>query len=319
MDLSIVIVNWNSRDHLAKALASVVAQVSGLSYEIVVIDSGSFDGCAEMLQQSYPGVRFLQSVVNLGFAKANNEAVRVTSGRVLLFLNPDTEVLGTAVQELFWQLVSLPTAGIVGPTLLNTDGTIQDTCVRAFPTVLNQVLDAELLRRWFPRAALWGMRTLLARPPTASRVDAVSGACLMMKRSAFEAAGRFSTDYFMYAEDMDLCLMAARAGFTCHHVPAAVVVHHGGGSSARTPTSSFSAVMALESQWRYFRKTRSPGYAALYRVAMGGASIVRVTALLCAWPVHRLRARGGTGGYPLAKWFTRLRWALGGERWVRNI
>jgi N-acetylglucosaminyl-diphospho-decaprenol L-rhamnosyltransferase len=317
MDLSIIIVNWNSKDYLAKAIGSIEARPLGMSFEIVVIDSGSFDGCAEMLRETHPSVRFIQAPGNIGFARANNEAFSASCGQVLLFLNPDTEVVGGAIGELYRQLTRMPEAAIVGPKLLNSDGSVQDTCVRAFPTILNQVLDSDLLRTRFPRAGLWGKRTLLAQGDAPRNVDAVSGACLMMKRSLFEAVGKFSPDYFMYSEDMDLCLKAERAGFSIWYVPTAVVVHHGGASSSKTPASTFSAVMAFESQWRFFRKTRSSRYASLYRGAMFGASVLRVGALLLAWPLHGLH-RDWWGRYALRKWVARLRWTLGGESWVRK-
>ena len=133
MDLSIIIVNWNSKDYLHKAIASVEADTKGIDFEVVVIDGGSFDGSAEMLRQDYPHVVFIQSDKNLGFAKANNEAFKVSRGRILLFLNPDTEVEGHAITTLYDQLNVLPDAGIVGPKLLNSDRSIQQSCIRASP------------------------------------------------------------------------------------------------------------------------------------------------------------------------------------------
>jgi N-acetylglucosaminyl-diphospho-decaprenol L-rhamnosyltransferase len=317
MELTIVIVNWNSRDFLARAIASVEATIGAIEHEIVVIDSGSFDGSDEMLRLEHPGARFIQSDHNVGFAKANNQAAHRSCGEVLLFLNPDTEVRGGAIGLLLDALRRLPNAGIVGAKLINTDASVQDTCIRAFPTLANQMLDSDLLRVRFPRARLWGKQPLASGEERPQRVDAVSGACLMIRRAHFEAIGMFSTDYFMYAEDMDLCLKSQRAGPQAYYVPAAVVVHHGGKSSEQAPVSRFAAVMRVESQWRFFRKMRSPAYAALYRAALGGASLLRITLLLSAWPVQALRRRPGNAG-ALPKWVARLRWTLGGERWVRR-
>jgi N-acetylglucosaminyl-diphospho-decaprenol L-rhamnosyltransferase len=317
MDLSIIVVNWNSKDYLAQALACIPI-ATDFSFEIIVIDSGSFDGSAELVRESFPQVRFIQSKVNLGFARANNAAFTASSGKVLLFLNPDTEVVGDAIGEMYRVLTRLPRAAIVGPRLLNSDGSLQQTCVRAFPTILNQCLDADVLHALFPNAALWGQRTLALAGSDPRQVDAVSGASLMIRRAVFEQVGLFSTDYFMYAEDMDLCLKAKRSGFETYFVPTATVVHHGGGSSGRTPTTTFSAVMALESQWRFFRKSRSLGYAVLYRGAMFVSSILRLVLLLLLWPIRGLRDRNWYGHYALRKWGARLRWTLGAERWVRN-
>jgi hypothetical protein len=318
MDLSIIIVNWNSKDFLAEALNSVQATVQGISYEVLVIDSGSFDGCAEMLAQSYPWVRFVQSDSNLGFAKANNAAFQLSRGDVILFLNPDTKVLGSAIADLMRTLRSRPDAGLVGPKLLNGDGSVQETCIRAFPTLLNQLLDSDFLRQRFPNSTLWGKRALATVDAMPKQVEALSGASLMISRKVFEQVGMFSTDYFMYSEDMDLCLMAARHGFNAYYVPAAVVVHYGGASSSQSPTSSFSAVMRLESQWRFFRKMYSARYAAAYRACMFFASLLRIAALTMALPLRLFKPERRGLIYSLHKWAARLRWTVGAQTWMRN-
>lgn len=318
MDLSIIIVNWNSREFLAEALESVQSTVRGISYEVLVIDSGSFDGCAEMLVQSYPWVHFIQSASNLGFAKANNEAFRLSRGDVVLFLNPDTKVVGNAVLDLVQALKSRPDIGLVGPKLLNGDGSVQETCIRAFPTLVNQLLDSDALRRYFPNSALWGKRALTETDAQPKQVEALSGASLMVSRKVFEQVGLFSTDYFMYSEDMDLCLKAARHGYSAYYVPSAVVVHYGGASSSQSPTSSFSAVMRLESQWRFFRKMHSDRYAAAYRAGMFLASLTRITALALALPLQLLQPGRRGIAYSLRKWAARLRWTIGAQAWMRN-
>ncbi len=318
MDLSIIIVNWNSKDYLLKSLASIVTATQDIEFEIVVIDAASYDGCDEMLRKIYPYVRFIQGVKNFGFAKANNEACSAARGSTLLFLNPDTEIEGAAIETLYHQLNALPNAGIVGPKLLNSDRSVQQSCVRAFPTILNQVLESDVLRKLFPRARLWGMRPLLTGNEVAKEADAVSGACLMVKRSVFESVGMFSTDYFMYSEDIDLCLKVRKSGLNTYYIPMAVVVHHGGASSAQMSADTFSSIMMLESRSRFFRKTRSLCYSGLYRIAMFGISIVRVGLLLFVWLVFGLCGRVSLVEPMLKKWLARLRWTLGGERWVKN-
>ena len=314
--LSIIIVNWNSKDYLLKALAAIDAEREDSEREIIVIDSGSFDGSGEVVRQQYPKVSFIQSEENLGFAKANNQAFKTSRGETILFLNPDTEVQDDAVDQLTVHLTTSPEIGIVGPKLLNTDRSIQEVCIRAFPTMLNQILDSDILKKLFPKAGLWGMKNL--NDKAAGRVEAVSGACLMIRRKVFEQVGMFSQDYFMYSEDMDLCFKAKQAGFQTHYVPSAVVVHHGGSSSSRAAVSAFASVMMLESRWKFFRRTRSPTYAAIYRVAMFAASIIRIGLSLCAWPVLLLLGKGYRSEAALQKWYAGLRWTLGMERWVKK-
>ncbi len=299
MNLSIIIVNWKSKDYLRPCLTTVFAQTRDVEFEVIVIDSGSFDGCGEMLRERFPQVRFIQSEKNLGFAKANNLAARSARGDALLFLNPDTELPGPAIQTLLAALESLPDAGAVGATLLNTDGTVQTSCIQSFPTILNQVLDAEVLRRRFPHSRLWGMTALFATDGRPQPVAAVSGACVLVRRTAFEKVGGFSEEYFMYGEDLDLSHKLREAGLVNYLVPAAVVVHHGGSSTAQAP-SDFSVVMTRESVWRFLRKTRGRIYAAGYRVAMGMAACARLVLL-----VGRPAAR---------KWRAILKWSLGQAR-----
>lgn len=318
MDLSIIIVNWNSKDFLFEALNSVQSTTKDISYEVLVIDSGSFDGCSELLERSYPWVHFIQSAKNLGFAMANNEAFKRARGDAVLFLNPDTKVLGSAIQDMLQALKHRPDAGLVGPKLLNGDGSVQETCIRAFPTLLNQLLDSDFLRRHFPNSGLWGKRELNAVGTLPRQVEALSGASLMISRQVFERVGMFSSDYFMYSEDMDLCLKAARVGYKAYYVPSANVVHYGGGSSSQSPTNSFSAVMRLESQWRFFRKMHSPRYAAAYRAAMFLASMLRIMALAIILPVQGTKPANGRVIYSLRKWSARLQWTIGAQRWMRN-
>jgi N-acetylglucosaminyl-diphospho-decaprenol L-rhamnosyltransferase len=128
----------------------------------------------------------------------------------------------------------------------------------------------------------------------------------------------FSVEYFMYGEDLDLCLKCARQGFHVYYIPSAVVIHYGGGSSSHAPASTFSAVMSVESQWRFFRKMRSPAYARAYRVAVLLASLLRIALLMLAWPARLMQRRSMVEPYAVSKWAARLRWALGAERWVRS-
>ena len=318
MDLSIIIVNWNSKDYLKNCIASILAATHGLKFEIVVIDSGSFDGCKEMLLHLYPEVRFIQSENNVGFAKANNKAFYKAYAQKLLFLNPDTIVKDDAIHKLSQSLECLPDAGIVGPKLLNSDQTVQLTCIRVFPNILTQILDAEILMRFFPRSRLWGTAHLFNQPERPSEVDAISGACLMIKRSVFEEVGLFSDDYFMYSEDIDLCYKVKEAGWKTYYIPSATVVHHGGASSSQTKVNTFSAVMMLESRWRFFRKTRSLWYCQQYCLVIFFSSLFRITLLLFAWPAFRIRGKAALINKALKKWTSRLRWTLGLENWVKN-
>jgi GT2 family glycosyltransferase len=317
VELSIIIVNWKSKDYLRKCVDSIYAQTSGINFEIVVIDSASFDGAGEMLAREFPKVRFIQSQENLGFSKANNRAVEDSTGDVILFLNPDTELVGNAVNKLFNAMKSLPEAGAVGCKLLNTDGSIQTSCVQAYPTILNQVLSAEGFRRMTPKASLWGMRAIFDASPKPQIVEMISGACLMMRREVFKRIGQFSTEYFMYAEDVDLCFKAQQAGFRNYYFGEAVVVHHGGGSSQQA-RSNFSSIMMIESISQFLKKTRGGFYSLGYRIVLGVSALLRVFVLLILSPLILVKNGATRWSSACSKWWAVFRWGFGLSRWAKK-
>ena len=145
----------------------------------------------------------------------------------------------------------------------------------------------------------------------------VSGACLMIKREAFERIGRFSTYCFMYVEDADLCFKARQAGWRTYYVPQAVVVHHGGGSSARS-VKTFGAVMARESLRRFFKQRRGCWYARAFTLALAVTAAQRCLVLACAWAMQRLGGSGQGTWLSLSKWLAILRWTMGRETWVKK-
>ena len=310
MDLSIIIVNWNSQNYLKRCIASVLLWTRDITYEIVVIDNASCDGCAEMLQQSFPEVRFIQSETNCGFAKANNAAYRDSRGSCLLFLNPDTEFIDASVNIMYDYIQKLSNVGAIGCRVLNADRTAQRSCIQAFPTMLNEFLDSELLRALWPEAPLWGNAHLFSGQIEPGEVEAIAGACIMVKRSLFENLGFFSEEYFMYAEDVDLCYKIRQAGYTNYYIPNATVIHFGGGSTEKG-RSDFSAVMMRESIWRFVRKTRGKVYGLAYRGTILTVSIGRLTLLTLLLPLHLIREGGEAWRAALRKWTAILTWSLG--------
>lgn len=317
IDLSIIIVNWNSKEFLRKCLVSVEAQTDGITYEIIVIDSGSFDSCDQMLKECYPCIRFIQSESNIGFARANNDAFRVSVGDHVLFLNPDTELIGPAINIMLWNLKTLPDAGAVGCRLLNSDGSLQDTCIQAFPTILSQFLNSAFLRRAFPRWSIWGMTALFGATDQPAKVEAISGACIMLRRAIFEEIGLFSEEYFMYAEDIDLSYKISRSGRANYYIPDATVLHFGGGSSNKA-FSEFSVVMMRESIWRFLRKTRGSLYGLAYRVSTLTLAVMRLTLLVILWPLQSMQRNRCLWCVSFRKWRAILNWSLGIKSAVRN-
>lgn len=308
MDLSIIIVNWNSEAYLRRCLESIHEHTPGIKYEIIVVDNASPNNKIDDVSRQFPTIRVVKSKRNLGFSAANNLGFRHSRGRVLLFLNPDTVLLSPAIHTLLNTLNTLPNAGAIGGRLLNTDLTVQTSCIQTFPTIANQLLDVDAIRLRRPACKLWNIAPLYSSDKRPAPVDVVSGACMMLRRNVFEQIAEFSEDYFMYADDIDLCYKTRKVGFTNYHVGNAVLVHHGGGSSRQHEVRQWAVVMRFNAMAHFFTKTRGRGYAFLFRLSMGFAAIIRVLTVLTlsgvgSGVVHRK--------YALSKWTAVLKWASG--------
>lgn len=307
MDLSIIIVNWNSLEFLRACIRSLREKVKKLEYEIVIVDNVSEkDDSRQALRSGEfgEGVRVLLPTANLGFVRANNLGARHAKGRLLFFLNPDTEVRGGAVERLAAELEARPEAGIAGARLLNSDGSLQTSCVQPFPRIRTHVLGWESLQKRWP--AWWGIDAMY-KPEGVYECEVVSGACLLIKREAFDASGGFSLDYFMYAEEVDLCWAAKQRGWKTLHVSTAEVVHHGGQSTNQGGGSAFSDVLNQDSVHIFLRKSRGAAYAWTHRLGMLLNATMRMVIL------------GLTGSRRVAKWKRIVTWALGMEGWTKKL
>jgi len=320
MDLSIIIVNWNSADYVQRCISTICKETVNIDFEIIVVDNASYDQCAEILSSEFPQVRFVQSPVNLGFGKANNLGYLHSRGKVLLFLNPDTEITDRAINVAYRTLISLPDAGAVGSKLLKSDMSVQTSSIQAFPTIMNQVLDSEVLRHHFPRSRLWGVEALYLDTDQPQQVDVVSGAFIMVRRNVFEDVGLFTKDYFMYSEDVDLCYKISRSPYKVYFDCAARVIHHSGGSSSKSGAGFSSVPLMKQSRFIYFEKRRGTVFAECYRVAMFFDSVCRIASVLVLLPFQKyFWHRGIIPSHSLRKWKKILRWSLGLENWVKRL
>ena len=234
-DLSVCIVNWNTRSDLEQAITTSVEADPALSMECVVVDNASTDGSAQMVRERFPQVTLIENTENAGFARGYNRAVQEARGRHLFILNPDTTTRPGALRTLVDFMDSHPEAGASAPRILNPDGSLQFSC-RRFPKPMaavfrNTPLGALVPRNRFTRDYLmtdWDHEAV-------REVDWASGAALCVRRECWDEVGGFDENFFMYAEDMDWCLRAHRAGWQIHYVPQAAIVHRIGSSSDQRP------------------------------------------------------------------------------------
>lgn len=247
--VSIIIVNWNTQQLLGECLGALQQNMGGLSYDVWVVDNASTDGSVAFLHTQHPWVHVIESEANLGFAKANNLAMRASSGHYMLLLNSDAFVTSDAVQRLVCCADDEARAAIVGAHLLNPDGSFQASHTR-FPTLFREWLILSGIGR-----KLHGEHYPSAGPDEEKGrqcVDYVEGACMLVRRTAFEAVGGLDEGYFMYAEEVDWCYSMRVAGWQVWYEPRAKVIHIGGASSTGRRTRREADL--YRSRIRFFRK-----------------------------------------------------------------
>lgn len=274
--VSIIIVNWNTRDLLANCLNSIAATAGDLDLETIVVDNASSDGSPAMMLRQFPHVRLLANQENVGFARANNQAAAASLGRYLLLLNSDAQLWPNALQALLDVAEANPRVGIVGAQLRNADGSFQASHT-PFPNLWQEFLilsgiGRRLFGRWYPSRGPDDDRG--ARP-----VDYVEGACLLVRREAFDVTGGLDENYFMYAEEVDWCYTLRQKGWQVWYQPAAKVMHLGGGSSQKRRTQQEKNLYC--SRVQFFRKHYGDRAAGLLKL-----QIIILTAIKIV--LHRL-------------------------------
>jgi GT2 family glycosyltransferase len=253
VDLSVVIVSFNARDYLWHCLSSLYAHTEGIAHEVIVVDNASWDGSAQMVESGFRQAILVRCPANVGFAAACNRGIGQAKGEFILLLNPDTEIADNAFAPMVAYCRQQPQVGILGPKLLNSDGSLQFSC-RRFPSHLTGLFNRQsILTRLFPRNRLsagylmsdWDHNRTV-------EVDWLSGACMLLRRRMLDDIGPLDEGFFMYIEDVDICYRAHQGGYRVVYFPQAVVTHHIGRSSDALPNKSI--LQWHRSMWRYYRK-----------------------------------------------------------------
>ncbi|MFZ0995341.1 MAG: glycosyltransferase family 2 protein [Candidatus Dormiibacterota bacterium] len=284
-EIGVVICTYRSSGDVAAALSSCAA--SGISESrITVVDNGSDDGTADLVEGQFPSVRLLRLKRNLGFAAANNLAAKELGGKSLLLLNPDAVLAGGAVQVMLRALAEDPHRGAISPRIDRPDGSLDAACRRTFPTPLIALWRLAGLSRLRPASTRFGAYNLTHLPvDQATEVDSGSGACLLIRRSVWDQLGGFDTGFFMYGEDLDLCWRIHQLGLTVWYEPLARVVHRKGQSSRQDALSMLIAFH--RSMWRFYRIHYLRGRNALWSPLVALAILLRLVWLLLLNAVRR--------------------------------
>jgi len=271
VDLSIVILSWNVCDLLRQCLKSVArdrplsADHPLLATEIIVVDNASSDGSAEMVRAEFPDVRLIANQANRGYTGGNNDGTAAAIGRYVMILNPDTRVLDDALAALVSYADVHPDVGVVGPQLLNSDGSVQSSR-RRFPTLITGLFESTWLEPLAPRNVLQRYYVLDQPDDAIQEVDWLFGACFLVRREVIQQVGALDEGFFMYSEEMDWCRRIRQAGWKVMYLPEAQVIHYGGKSSDQVAAQRH--IYFQTSKVRYFRKHHGALTAGVLRVAL---------------------------------------------------
>lgn len=261
VDISICMVSLNCWNVLPACLDSLRASRPTVNYEIIMVDNASTDGTVKFVQEQYPEVRVVRNDRNVGFTKATNQAIELSSGGYVLWLNTDTILRPDALYHMRHFLETHPQAGIVGPKVLNADGTFQPQCKRGLPTPGASLFYLLKLHKIWPRHPRFGQYLLThLSPDEAHPVDAVSGCCLLARRDVWDAIGPLDEAIFGFGEDLDWCVRAKQAGYEVWYYPRAVITHlkGQGGVHAKPYHKAWGIHQAM---WVFYRKHLMRHYA----------------------------------------------------------
>ncbi|MFZ5516233.1 MAG: glycosyltransferase family 2 protein [Candidatus Zhuqueibacterota bacterium] len=282
MKLSIIIVNWNTRELLKKCLESVM-QETRTSYEVFVVDNASPDGSAGMVRADFPTVQLIANTTNRGFAAANNQAIHLARGEYVLLLNPDTKVLDRAIDTLVAYLDSAPEVGAVTSKLLNGDGSLQKN-VGNFYSFWATLLENRIFPTLFPNSAFLAKRFVAFWDHASLReIDWARGAVMMVRRKVIEQIRLLDEQFYIYGEEVDWCWRIKKAGWKIMYLPEARIIHYGKAASSQRKIEMFiqnykSAFIFLKksyplySYWLY--RLRTTFYSALWLIRYGLPSLV---------------------------------------------
>jgi GT2 family glycosyltransferase len=290
VDLSIIIVNYNTSRLLRDCLQSIYHSAVTASYDVLVVDNGSSDDSADTVRREFPEAQLITSEINGGYAYANNLGLRQALGRYLLLLNPDTVLPPNALQDMLSFMNTHPEAGVAGPKLVLADGSLDLACRRSFPTLDIAFYRLIGLSKRYPASPRFNRYNLgYLDPDQLSEVDSVVGAFMLIRREALEQAGLLDERFFAFGEDLDLCYrIKIDHGWKVYYYPAVVVTHYKGQSMKQRTvpmTIHFYRAMWLFHEKHYARRTF---FLINWLVALGTAALCCLALVINAVrPAHK--------------------------------
>ncbi len=254
MDVSVIIVNWNTRALLRNCIKSIIENAGSIEYEIIVVDNASADASVEMVKDRFPGVIVIANKDNRGFASANNQGIEIARGRYVLLLNSDTLVGESAIAKTVSYADKNPEAAVVGCQVWKDLDTIQMTCFR-FTNLFNLMLAESGLATFFRNNRILGSQWMhWWKRDTEKQVDVVSGMYMLVRREAIDHVGPMDESYFMYYEETDWCYRFNKAGWKSLFYPGAKIIHTHGGNASSSKVRSKMFVQRQKSLLIFLKK-----------------------------------------------------------------
>ena len=231
VDVSIIIVNWNTKELLRNCISSIYDNAGSFNFEIIVVDNASSDGSVDMISSEFPQAELIRNIENRGFAAANNQGMLTSKGRYVLLLNSDTVILHDCIDKAVAFADSQKQASVVGCRVLNPDKTLQPTCFM-FPSIPNMLLSSTYLYKLFPHNRFFGREQMTWwNRDDVRQVDVVTGCFMLVRREAIEQVGVMDERFFMYGEETDWCYRFKQAGWKVMFTPDCEIIHLGGQST----------------------------------------------------------------------------------------
>lgn len=308
MEVSIIFVNSDDGISVRRCLRSILRNSQGCMFEVLVVDCSTTKRCRDLLLSEFPNLRYIVGGIGSTYAAANNLGAKHAIAPFMFFLSPETELIENSIKILLAGLRSIPGAGAVSCQLQDRSGRILSNGIKAFPTVLNQILDSEYLRERFPESDLWGMRALHVRGPRLLQVEVIPRACLLIRRSSFDRVRGFNEGYAMFCDDTDLCWKLHATGTPVYYLPETRIVHLPA-LLAVDASDTQRILMLREATLRFMYLNRGAGLAFSYRAAMAISAATRLTLMGPMMLLGTRVVRHGIASWQ--KWFVILRWALG--------
>ena len=274
-DVSVILVNWNGSALLERALSALFTTTHKVTMQVIVVDNASSDDSVAMVRQQFPQTTLLVNSENVGFARANNQALELVEGRYILLLNTDAFVHEGTVDGMVAFMDAHPDAGSVGCRLYYEDGTLQRSCF-AFPTLVTELWSALFLDRLFSRSRYFGKYQMTYWDMNDTRaVDSLMGACLMVRSDVVRRIGLFDEQFFMYSEEIDLCYRIQKEGLKNYYLPHFSAIHLWGGSSRRIRRESF--LRLYQSRVKFFRKHYGEEVVKRYKTVLHFSAFMRIS------------------------------------------